>query len=337
MARQPQQQGRPRPDAPKMDDIEFRPAVRQEVPVKVAMQGTTGVGKTWSALLVASTLGERPFLVNTEGPKGEEYANYFNYGVYNLNSPYSSEHYARAITAAHKKFDADVIVVDSMTHEHEGEWGMLDWQRRLVASGMDRYQAWGDPKGAHRALIDVVLRCPAHLILCYRARRKTTLKDDPQRKGKKIVVDLGVQMIGNDDIPFECNVILELYKGEGGDEGYFNAVRSTEGLKQRLASGQRIDANIGKMLLDWSSGNVGGNVGKSRVTVRKPSNEREADTDFWASRQLNNAQDFTAAIELAKNEPHTVKRGLMRLADQMGLNYDEERRVFTDPLDEQLG
>jgi hypothetical protein len=69
-----------------------------------------------------------------------------------------------------------VIVVDSMSHEHAGEGGVLDWQEEEFsawaardASEDGRLDQAEDGAQAHGAAL---LQVRAHLILCFRAEEK---------------------------------------------------------------------------------------------------------------------------------------------------------------------
>lgn len=175
--------------------FEFRPAVRQAVPLLVGLAGGTGSGKTYSALRLARGLSrQQPFaVIDTEAGRAKHYASEFTFDHGDLRPPFTPMAYTEAILSA----DAagyGVIVVDSTSHEHAGDGGLLDWQEReLDRMARNDYQkreacrmaSWIAPKMAHKHFVSKLLQIRAHLILCFRAEEKIELVKDDQ--GKTVV------------------------------------------------------------------------------------------------------------------------------------------------------
>jgi RecA/RadA recombinase len=94
--------------------FEFRPAVRQNVPLVLGVAGPTGGGKTYSALRLAKGLaGDARFaVIDTENGRALHYADEFAFDHGSLEAPFTPERYAQAIKAADEA-GYPVIVVDS--------------------------------------------------------------------------------------------------------------------------------------------------------------------------------------------------------------------------------
>src|SRR5262245_24721634 len=107
----------------------FRPAVRSEIRLLLALSGGTGSGKTYSAMRLASGLaGDKNFaVIDTENGRASMYADQFKFDVGELAAPFTPDAYLEAIIAA-EKAGYGVILVDSMSHEWAGEGGILDMQ-----------------------------------------------------------------------------------------------------------------------------------------------------------------------------------------------------------------
>src|SRR4249919_950571 len=106
----------------------FRPAVRENVGLLIGLSGASGSGKTYSAFRLAKGIaGDKPFaVIDTEAGRAKHYGDRFKFDHGDLKPPFRPGAYADAIGAA----DAagyPVIVVDSFSHEHAGEGGLLDW------------------------------------------------------------------------------------------------------------------------------------------------------------------------------------------------------------------
>ena len=162
--------------------ITFRRAVRENVGLLIGIAGASGSGKTFSALRMAAGIaGKKPFaLIDTEAGRGKHYADRFTFDHGDMRPPFSPSAYAEAIMTADKA-GYPVIVVDSFSHEHAGEGGLLDWQEEELdrMAGTDwkkreacKMTAWVKPKVSHKRMVSQLLQVRAHLILCFRAEQK---------------------------------------------------------------------------------------------------------------------------------------------------------------------
>lgn len=189
---------------------DFRPAVRENIGLIIGLSGPTGSGKTLSALRLARGLAggddAKIFTIDTEARRALYYAcapgekpGEFRFGFHHcaLGPPFRPDTYREAVLDADKA-GAGVIVVDSMSHEHAGDGGLLDWheeelQRLAGADAAKRERlkmtAWIKPKMHHKRMMSSFLQCRAHLIFCLRAEEKmlATTEIDPQTGRKRTV------------------------------------------------------------------------------------------------------------------------------------------------------
>jgi AAA domain len=162
--------------------IEFREARRAGVGLLLGFAGGTGSGKTFSAMRVAKGIsGDKKFaVIDTEADRALHYADFFHFDHASLTPPFTPARYLEAIVAADKaRYPA--VVVDSFSHEHAGEGGLLDMQseelERLTRGNEDArdkmtLKSWIKPKGEHKRLMQRLLQLRTHLILCLRAEPK---------------------------------------------------------------------------------------------------------------------------------------------------------------------
>lgn len=171
----------------------LRPAVRERTSLLIALAGPTGCGKTYSALRLATGLAAtgqgRIAFIDTEAGRGLHYADFFRFDHGDLLPPFRPDAYREAIVECDKA-GYDVIVIDSMSHEYEGDGGLQDWAAKLEADGVRSPGNWKEPKTAHKRMVSRLLQCRAHLIFCLRAEEKMLVKQetDPQTGRKKTVV-----------------------------------------------------------------------------------------------------------------------------------------------------
>lgn len=183
----------------------FRPAVRENVGLLIGLASPSGAGKTMSAMKLAKGIsgGKRFAMIDTEARRSLHYADQFDFDFIDLKPPFTPDAYTEAITAA-EKAGYSAIITDSMSHEHAGEGGVLDWQEQelneLIKRAKERNDnrdewklrdaynqlSWQKPKKAHKRMVDKFLQCRSHLIFCMRAEDKVEFKKDGS--GKTVVV-----------------------------------------------------------------------------------------------------------------------------------------------------
>ena len=186
-----------------MSNFTFRPAKREQIRLLLAVSGGTGSGKSWSGLLLAKGLanGKRFAAIDTENGRLSMYADFFNFDVVNLHAPFTPARYAEAIIAA-EKAGYEVILVDSGSHEWDGDGGVLDLQVEELDSLVERSKKGGDtrpdwqieeaqrmrswiyPKTEHKKMMTKLLQVNAHIIMCLRAAERIEIVKD---KGKTVV------------------------------------------------------------------------------------------------------------------------------------------------------
>lgn len=187
--------------------MQFQKAQRKNIPALIAIAGTTGSGKTYSALLVAAGLvgsGKVAF-IDTEMGRGAMYADDAGimknlpqgYDILELTPPYSPARYLEAINAA-VAGGYQAIVIDSVSHEFEGEGGISDMAENNKMGGVPN---WALAKKEHKKFINKLLTMPVHIICCLRAREKTKPEKGPD--GKIRFVEKGVLPIQEKNFMFE--------------------------------------------------------------------------------------------------------------------------------------
>ena len=237
----------------------FVPAeqVKRRASLILGVSGLTGSGKTYSALLLAQHLakerGGEVYGLDTENGRMADYqsaADYPDLTPYRLctfEPPFSSERYTEAVLAADAA-GAACIVVDSTTDEWDGPGGVLDLHTQTLdrMAGQDQAKrdranlaAWAVAKPPHKRFANEIFRLKAHLILCFRAQPKTTMKG-----GK--VVDLGLQPICGTDLPYKLRFHLLMH--EVGDGGY-SVLKAYKHERDVFPPSGRIDADAAARLV----------------------------------------------------------------------------------------
>lgn len=169
--------------------INFKPGVRANVPLLIGLDGASGSGKTYSAHLIAKGIaGEiaraagrepRVFGIDTERGRMLHYADDFTFMHGEIGPPFRPDAYGQALDIAEHE-QADVVIIDSFSHEWEGEGGVREWADELEAGGLKAPAQWKEPKLAHKRLVNKMLAMKPHIIVCLRSEEKMKIEAVPQ-------------------------------------------------------------------------------------------------------------------------------------------------------------
>lgn len=186
--------------------FEIKTAERQGARLLIQLSGVSGSGKTYSALQLAYGLaggdGSKVVGIDTENRRMSLNADILPGGArfrtIDFYAPFSPERYIAAIEAACKA-GAEVIVIDSVSHEWESEGG-CEW-----IANQTRFPDWKRAKAEHKRFMTYMLQCPAHVIACTRAREKVDFSDPKNPR------PLGIQPIQEKNFSFEATVSLMMH------------------------------------------------------------------------------------------------------------------------------
>lgn len=180
----------------------FKKATKTAIKLRLALTGPSGSGKTFSSLALASHLGQKIAVIDTEHGSASRYADLFEFDVVELES-FHPNRYVKAIVAA-QQAGYDVVIIDSLSHAWMGKDGELE----LVDRAKNSFAAWKDVRPLERALIDTMLSCKCHLIATMRSRTEWVVETND--KGKAEPRKVGTAPIQTQGIEFEFDVAGEL-------------------------------------------------------------------------------------------------------------------------------
>ena len=244
------------------------PAVRQATPLLFGIYGPSGSGKTYSALRLATGMqrvcGGEIFYIDSEANRALAYADKFKFTHVPFGAPFSPLDYLAAIEYCVSK-GARVIVVDSMSHEHEGPGGVLEEhdaemvrlaQQWRTSESKTTIAAWSAPKAKRRRLINTILQLNVNIIFCFRAKEKLKIVSgkDPQQ--------LGFMPIGSEELVYELMAAALLMPNAKGiptwnpiEIGEKVMVKLPEQFVQLFAGDPRpLDEKTGETLAQWAAG-----------------------------------------------------------------------------------
>ncbi len=249
------------------------PAVRTRVPLIVSIAGPSSTGKTKSALRVADGMervdnadkdrkGKPTFVVDTEAKRSLHYAGKGGHTfVYvEFPPPHGPSDYLAVLNHCVDK-GAGRILFDSMSHEHDGEGGVLQMHReelaRLGGAQSRSMEAWGLPKGQRRQLINRMTTCGVDLILCFRADEKI----QPAKGRGNPPINLGFTPIAGKEFMYDSTIKLLLLPGAKGVPtfrsdfpGEQRAIKLPGQFEALFARSVQLSEDIGEQFARWAGG-----------------------------------------------------------------------------------
>lgn len=187
----------------------FAKATKKQARLRMAIPGPAGSGKTYSALAIATALGERVALLDTEHGSASKYADLFEFDTTALDS-FSIDSFISIIHEA-ERAGYDVLVIDSLSHAWAGRDGALeevDRLKRASRSGDAFTQGWSVVSPKQTALIETILSSRMHIIVTLRT--KTAYEIAPDRNGKMAPRKVGLSPIQRDGVEYEFDVVGEM-------------------------------------------------------------------------------------------------------------------------------
>lgn len=152
--------------------MKLRIATRSQVKLRIWLSSPSGWGKTYSALRLGHWICKdwsKIALIDTENWSWELYSSLWGYQVLTLKAPFSPEKYIEAIETCEKE-GMEVIIIDSISHEWEWEWGCLQINDRIANTKFkwNTWAAWSQTTPRHQAFIQKIIQADAHIITTVR-------------------------------------------------------------------------------------------------------------------------------------------------------------------------
>lgn len=187
----------------------FRPATKSEARLRMAISGPSGAGKTYTSLLLASGLGDRVAVIDTEHGSSAKYSDAFAFDLREMSAPYHPRRFAEGIDIA-ESHGYDVLIIDSLSHAWSGEGGMLDIVNDIAAKSKSKstFAAWRQGGPIQQHMVEAMLSAEMHLIVTLRAKQEYAIERDAD--GRNSVRKLGLAPVQRDGLEYEYDLFCEM-------------------------------------------------------------------------------------------------------------------------------
>jgi hypothetical protein len=233
--------------------VSFSRAQREGSHCLISMEGSSGDGKTYSAILLMRGLvgtGGKFGLLDTETGRGKIYADLaggYEYGE--LTPPFTPERYIEAIKIA-EAAGLSGLIIDSASHEWEGIGGIGEIAEANNLKGLNK---WARPKARHKKFVQTLLTTRMHIIVCLRAKEKM-LQGKDDATGKETIVSGGWVPIQEKGFGFEMTVRL-FFPGTG-KKGVPELRKCPQDLLGAFPEGMQVSVETGERIAEWVHGGV---------------------------------------------------------------------------------
>lgn len=255
----------------------FKKATKQKQKLRLLIEGASGSGKTYSALLLAKGLAEKTggkiALIDTEKGSASLYDTLVDFDVCEIEPDFTPEKYIKAIKEA-EQAGYGILIIDSISHEWSGKGGCLDIQTALGG----KFNDWAKVTPRHNAFIDTIISSNMHIIGTARTKTDYALEDGFNKSGGKTTkpVKVGLKTEQREGMDYEFTIVFRV-----NENHYATATKDRTSLFNGLD--ETITPETGYKLFDWLN---------SGVEIKKPENKKGIDADFDIIQGLSAIEDI---------------------------------------------
>lgn len=221
--------------------MELRKSNRSQAKIRIALQGASGTGKTYSSLLLAYGLSQdwsKIAVIDTENQSADLYSHLGDYNVLVLRPPFSPERYIQAIDACEKN-GMEVIIIDSLSHEWEGEGGILDIHSKMQGNS---FTNWSKLTPRHNSLIQKILNSNVHIVATVRSKQDYVITE---KNGKQVPEKVGLKAVQRDGLEYDFSIVFDI--------DIYHQAHCTKDRTQLFQASDlfKINEEVGKKIAVW--------------------------------------------------------------------------------------
>lgn len=231
--------------------LKIRKATREQIYTKIALMGSSGSGKSYSALRLAVGMQKklekllgRPakiLMANTEGSRGLYYANEFEYDIADIEAPYTPEVFIELIDDA-VEAGYDILIMDSVSPEWEGKGGCLEMHAMLGSKVTD----WKSISPRHDKFLDAIEKSPIHIIATLKGKDQYEIDKDEKGKVSVKKLGLGTRQREGFEYRFTCTFSID-------QKTHLASAQKDNTHIFENSAGELLSEAFGERIIDWAN------------------------------------------------------------------------------------
>lgn len=237
--------------------MKLQVASRNQARIRLAIQGSSGSGKSLGALQVAYGLcadWTKIAVIDTEHGSASLYSHLGAYNVLGL-STFNPEAFISALEICENS-NMDVIIIDSISSEWAGTGGILDIHNSMTGNS---FSNWSKVIPRHDSFIQRVLASRCHVLVTLRSKQDYVLTVNTQ--GKTIPENVGLKPVTREGLDYEMTTVFEV-------DIKHNVIATKD--RTSLFAGKpefRLTPIVGEKLRDWC--NQGTVVNQRDILIKR--------------------------------------------------------------------
>ena len=272
----------------------FEKAVKLEAKLRLAITGTSGSGKTYTALNIAKYLTDKRIaLVDTEHGSASKYADLFDFDVLDMSPPFHPERFSKLIREA-QDAGYGVIILDSLSHAWNGTGGLLEIVDDIATKSPSKntFAAWKHGTPIYNKLIDSIIQSDIHVIATMRSKQDYVMVEKQSASGKSYQAPekVGMAPIQRDGFEYEFDIVLNM------DSENTAVVSKTRCSALQSGMYRKPGVDIAKIMRDWLGGV------KSAPATPKPQSAQAAQAQTVAETRPYSAATLKAKFDARRKE-----------------------------------
>lgn len=276
--------------------MQLRQANRKKTKIKLAIEGCSGSGKTYSSLLLAYGITNdwsRIAVIDSESSSSDLYSALGTYNVLPLQAPYTPEKYIDAISVC-ENAGMEVIILDSLSHVWDY---LLEYHAGLQGNS---FANWGKVTPRLNSLIQKILQSNCHIVACLRTKQDYILNE---KNGKLIPEKVGLKAVFKDGVEYEFSVVFDI-----DIKHYVTTSKDRTGMFMGKPE-FTITPDTGKRILQWCNG--GTSIESVRAEINNAKTEEELYVLYnkhpeWREQLTPDFMKMKQAIQSARTSNGTV-------------------------------
>lgn len=276
--------------------MQLRVSSKKQVKIKLALQGCSGSGKTYSALLLAYGLTNdwtKVAVIDSEGMSADLYSHLGNYNVLTLEEDFAPETYIQAVEIC-EKAGMQVIIIDSISQCWDN---LLEYHANLQGNS---FTNWQKITPRLNALMQKILQSDSHIICTMRCKQDYVLNE---KNGKMVPEKVGLKAIMRDGIDYEFTIVFDL-----------SLKHLATASKDRTSLFMDkpdfiITSDTGRTILQWCNNDSSFNLQKLKVAIQECTNMENLRALYRMNPQYNkllNKDFIQRKNELLENQSKQI-------------------------------